>query len=237
MKSLDAERYSRQLLLWGEKGQEAIAAGSVLVAGVGGLGGTVAQLLARTGVGTLVIIDAGTVDLPDLNRQTLFDECDLGRKKIAVASEKIRRINSGIKIIPLDIRIDRSFTLPPEISVIAECLDSFTSRFDLYRAAPPDTLYVHGGIFRDQGQVVSLRKGTSQPLDSIFAGCGDPVTPIPVAGPTPAVVAGIMSGEIIDALLGQPKLLDRLLVVDLYAHSLSVIDVSVSETATGGTEK
>jgi len=62
----DAERYSRQLLFWGEKTQHLIGKGVLLVAGVGGLGATVSQILARAGVARLHLVDDGVVAGSDL---------------------------------------------------------------------------------------------------------------------------------------------------------------------------
>ena len=80
-------RFSRQLLVWGDEKQNRIAESTLLVAGLGGLGATVSQILARSGVAALHLVDEGTVALSDLHRQSLYGECDIGRKKVLVAEE------------------------------------------------------------------------------------------------------------------------------------------------------
>jgi molybdopterin/thiamine biosynthesis adenylyltransferase len=62
----DAQRYSRLLLFWGEQTQARIGEGVLLIAGVGGLGATVSQILARAGVGRLHLVDDGVVAGSDL---------------------------------------------------------------------------------------------------------------------------------------------------------------------------
>ena len=76
----ELEKYSRQILIdkVGIKGQEEIKASSVLLIGCGGLGTSAAQYLVMAGVGKIKIIDFDSVELSNLNRQTLLLEEDIG---------------------------------------------------------------------------------------------------------------------------------------------------------------
>lgn len=69
---LELERYARQLKLLGESGQQALKEATVMVAGIGGLGGTAALYLAAAGVGKLILAHEGIILAPDLNRQILW---------------------------------------------------------------------------------------------------------------------------------------------------------------------
>ncbi|MBU2824449.1 molybdopterin-synthase adenylyltransferase MoeB, partial [Acidithiobacillus ferrooxidans] len=73
-------RYARQILLpeIDIAGQQALAAGRVLIIGMGGLGCPAAQYLAAAGVGNLTVCDGDQVDLSNLQRQILYGEADLG---------------------------------------------------------------------------------------------------------------------------------------------------------------
>lgn len=221
----EAERYSRQVLCWGQERQRALEGATVLVAGVGGLGATVSQLLARAGVGRLILVDDGVAAWPDLNRQTLYGEKDVGKKKVQVARERLAAINSAIEIVILDTRIDSDFTVPPGVDAVADCLDNFAGRFALHRATPAGVPFVHGGVQGDQGQVLTLVPGESQPLDLLFAGCRQPEGPIPVSPDGPLIIAGLMANELFHLLQGEPRLRDRMLVVDLATLSLQFLDV------------
>lgn len=219
------ERYARQLSCWGEQQQQRLAEAVVLVAGLGGLGATVSQLLARAGVGKLYLVDDGTVDWPDLNRQLLYCEEDVGSSKLMLASDRLVRINSNVNIIPLPGRIGENFSLPEDVSLVADCLDNYASRFQLEAALPDGGYLVHAGLAGEQGQVLTLRKGVSQPLQEIFAGAQQPEGEIPVSGPTAVVVAGLMSNELFATLMGQPKLLDRCLIVGLGDLHFAFLDI------------
>ncbi|GFO67926.1 thiazole biosynthesis protein ThiF [Geomonas limicola] len=225
MQNLDTERYARQLPLWGEAGQERLARAAVLVAGVGGLGATLSQILVRAGVGQLYLVDQGTVALSDLQRQSLYAECDLGRVKVEVARERLLAIDSSVTIEIDPGWIEDGFQAPGGIVAAVDCLDNFASRFALYRALPARCYFLHGGVEGGQGQLLTLLTGSSQPFEEICAGCRQPVGAIPVAPESVFVLAGLMAGELFRCLAGNPRLLDRFLVVDLAALTLSFLDV------------
>lgn len=221
----ETERYSRQILCWGEEKQRALKRATVLVAGVGGLGATVGQLLARAGVGRLVLVDDGVVAWSDLNRQTLYTEKDVGKKKVLVARERLGAINAATELVTLDARIDEAFTVPVNTDAVADCLDNFASRFALHRGTPAGVPFVHGGIQGEHGQVLTLIPGESQSIDCLFAGCRQPEGPIPVSPDGPLIIAGLMANELFHVLWGEPRLRDRFLVVDLATLSLQFLDV------------
>ena len=220
-----AGRYQRQVLHWGTEKQRQLEKSAVLVAGLGGLGATVSQLLARAGIGTLYLVDDGRVDWPDLNRQLLYTEADIGRTKLAIAGQRLRQINSSLRLELMHGRIGPGFELPAGISCVADCLDNYASRFDLEASLPDGTFLVHGGIAGEQGQVMTLRKGRSQQLAEIFCGVSQPVDDIPVTGDGVVVIAGLMTRELFRVIFGESLLLDRCLVVGLGDLHFSFLDV------------
>jgi molybdopterin-synthase adenylyltransferase len=222
---LTEERYARQVLHWGEENQQRIAAAAVLVAGVGGLGATVSQLLVRAGVGKLYLVDDGIVDWPDLNRQLLYTEEDIGRGKVHLATERLSTINSTTEISPIDGRIDEHFVMPAGLNAVADCLDNYSSRFLLDQLTPEGVFLVHGGLEGDHGQVMTLQSGRSQPMAEIFAGACQPEGSIPVTPDNVVIVAGLMVNELFAILFGQPKLLNRCLVLSLADYHMAFLDV------------
>ena len=223
--NLTSERYARQVLHWGDKNQQRLAQATVLIAGVGGLGATVSQLLVRAGVGRLYLVDDGIVDWPDLNRQVLYGEEDIGRAKLPLAAERLRTINSATEIALIEGRIDENFIMPAELDAVADCLDNYQSRFQLDEITPAGVFLVHGGLHGDNGQVLTLQSGFSQPLAKIFAGACQPKGDIPVTPEGVVIIAGLMANELFATLFGQPKLLNRCLVVSLADFHMSFLDI------------
>src|SRR5512147_1279789 len=104
----ERERYKRQLMLFGDEGQERLKKAHIFIAGAGGLGSPIAYYLAVAGVGTITIADMDVVDLSNLNRQILHADRDIGRKKTASAKEKLAAANPDIIINAIDVRIDET---------------------------------------------------------------------------------------------------------------------------------
>ncbi|MEA3363623.1 MAG: HesA/MoeB/ThiF family protein, partial [Thermodesulfobacteriota bacterium] len=216
---------NRQILHWGQERQQQLEDATVLIAGVGGLGATVSQLLTRAGVGKLYLVDDGKVDWPDLNRQLLYNETDIGQPKLEIAKQQLHQINGSVKIELLPQHIDRSFQIPADVSIIADCLDNYSSRFDLEAGLTPGLFLIHGGIEGDQGQVLTLQKGNSQSLADIFTGAQQPKGEIPVTGAGATLLAGFMVNELFNTIFGKPQLLNRFLIVGLSDLHLSFLEV------------
>ncbi len=219
------DRYNRQVLHWGEERQKLLETATVLVAGVGGLGATVSQLLTRAGIGKLYLVDDGLINWPDLNRQLLYNETDIGLPKLAIAKQRLQQINSNVKIELLQQRIDHTFQIPPDVSIIADCLDNYSSRFDLETGLAAGSFLIHGGIEGDQGQVLTLQKGKSQSLADIFTGTRQPQGEIPVTGAGATILAGFMVNELFNTIFGQPQLLNRFLIIGLSDLHLTFLEV------------
>lgn len=225
MSMAQADRYARQVLHWGHDKQKVIEQSSLLIAGVGGLGATVSQLLVRAGIGRLCLVDDGCIDWPDLNRQTLYGEKDVGRAKLPLARERLKLINASTEIVEVPGRIDDAFRVPSGVDGVADCLDNYRSRFALYHALRQDTYFVHGGLNGDNGQVLTLLAGRSRPFDEIFAGALQPWGSIPVTPDSVVVIAGLMVNELFSVLWKTPKLLDRCLVVSLADFNMAFLDI------------
>ena len=130
----------RTELLLGAETMQRLRDACVLVVGVGGVGGYAAEMLVRSGIGHLVIVDSDLVGETNLNRQLLALCSTLGRSKCAVLQERLLDINPGLDIrviedyihednvaalldpIPADVVIDAIDTLSPKIALIQYCL-------------------------------------------------------------------------------------------------------------------
>lgn len=125
-KKKEAERYSRQIAMFGKEGQERIGQVSVVIVGVGGVGSHVVQQLAYAGVRSYFLIDMDRVDRSNLNRFVIGSESDLGRLKAEVAADFIRRIqpNASISIVPDSVLSAAAFDAVSKAAVVFGCVDN-----------------------------------------------------------------------------------------------------------------
>ena len=137
MNDFEREKYSRQILLFGEEGQEKLKNAKVLVAGAGGLGSPISTYLAIAGVGKLILVDFDFVDPSNLNRQFLHHERDIGRDKIKSAAEKLLSMNPEIKVETIKEKItdENAGSVVPPCDLIIDALDNFDTRHVLNRLA------------------------------------------------------------------------------------------------------
>lgn len=127
-------RYIRQEIFReiGKKGQKRLQNSYVAIVGLGALGSVSAQLLARAGIGRLVLVDRDIVELSNLQRQSLFDESDIGNPKASAAKEKLNDINSEIKIdfFIEDLNYENiGKILNEKVDLILDCTDNLETRF------------------------------------------------------------------------------------------------------------
>ncbi len=131
---------SRTVSLIGNEGAAALACARVLVVGVGGVGGYTVEMLARSGVGHLTIVDADTVAESNLNRQLIAIRPTIGKSKVELFRERIKNINPECVVTAMetflepesvegivgeghfDMVIDAIDTVAPKVALIAWCM-------------------------------------------------------------------------------------------------------------------
>lgn len=97
---------SRTVQLLGEEKMGRLQQASVLVAGVGGVGGYAAEMLVRAGVGNLTIVDADSVSLSNINRQLIALHSTVGRDKVEVLASRLKAINPQLGLQTLKLFLD-----------------------------------------------------------------------------------------------------------------------------------
>ena len=127
------ERYSRQIVLKdiGILGQKKILSSKVLIVGSGGLGSPVAEFLSRAGIGSLGIVDDDKVSLSNLHRQSLYNTANIGKFKVKIAKDKIKKINPNTQVKIYKIRLN-SVNLNKIINdydYIVDGSDNFKTKF------------------------------------------------------------------------------------------------------------
>ena len=123
------ERYHRNFGVISPSEQVKLLQSKVAIIGAGGLGGTVLELLARMGIGELIIADKDIIGDSNLNRQILSTETNLGQSKTEVAVKRVKEINSSIEIIGHSVFInsDNVKKIINGAEIVVDALDNLPS--------------------------------------------------------------------------------------------------------------
>ena len=234
-----AGRYLRQVVYpgLGAAGQRRLAASSALVVGVGGLGCTVADLLARAGVGHLRLVDDDRVSLENLHRQVLFDEVDAaaGAAKVQAAARRLGRINGQVRLEAVSARFgpDNALELAGGMDVIVDGTDNFASRFVINDLAVQEGIpWVFAGVVGAEGQTMTVVPGRTPCLRCVFESppppCLDPsCRSAGVLGPAVAALAALEAMEALKILSGRPDSASRWLrKFDFWSGGFQQIDLA-----------
>jgi molybdopterin/thiamine biosynthesis adenylyltransferase len=238
----ELERYKRQMMLFGEEGQERLKKAHIFIAGAGGLGSPVSMYLAVAGVGTLTIVDMDVVAGSNLNRQILHYDRDIGRKKTVSAEEKLRELNPDIIIHAIDVKIDESNAkkLVLRADGIVDAMDNYPTRYLLNDVAIAQQIpFFHGGIRGFYGQATTIIPGTTPCLKCIFPKA-PPEEEFPVVGATAGIIGTVQSNDVIKYLTGIGDLLtNRLFIWDgMQSHAEELcVERNPSCEACGGIGK
>lgn len=221
----DLQRYARHLILpeVGEKGQQQLLKGRVLLVGAGGLGCPTALYLAAAGVGKIGLVDADIVDKSNLQRQVLFGESDLGRPKVEAARDRLRDINPGIEVhAHYELLTSHNvFAVMDGYDIVVNGCDNFPTRYLINDAAVMQKKpVVDGSIFRFEGQATVYAPGNGPCYRCLYP---EPPPPgeVPscaeggVLGVLPGIIGLMQATEVVKLLLGQgTSLVGRVMLYD-----------------------
>ena len=127
----------RTIQLLGEDKVKTFKDKVILVAGIGGVGGTALECLARSGFDHFILIDFDNVDESNLNRQILYTSKDIGKLKVDVAKERLLSINPNIQVETLAEKIDTGIleTLIEHVDFVVDAIDYVPGKLELYSYA------------------------------------------------------------------------------------------------------
>jgi len=232
------ERYHRNLGVISSSEQIKLLQSKVAIIGAGGLGGTVLELLARMGIGELLITDKDIIVDSNLNRQILSQENNLGQSKAEVALKRVKKINSSIEITEYSIFIDsdNAKKIIKGADVVVDALDNLPSRFVLQKTCQELKIpLVHGAIAGFNGQLITIFP-EDKGLELIYG----PARDLPEHGSevtlgapttTPAIIASLEAQEVIKILLKKENLFrNRLLYIDIENGSIEILKLVDSES-------
>ncbi len=162
--ALGGMRYTRQTMLSevGEDGQRRLAQSAALVVGAGGLGAPILLYLASAGVGHIGIVDGDSVSESNLNRQVLYTETDLGKRKAPTARERLRQLNGTLRIDAYDLYLSQSnaLAIATGYDLIIDACDNLPTRHLLDTASQQLGIpYLYGAVEGFVGQTALFAPG------------------------------------------------------------------------------
>ena len=234
----DDSRYwqimTRQMPIVDKKDQEKFKNARIAVIGCGGIGGQTIEMLARMGVGELVLVDEDSFDWTNLNRQSLSETGNIGLSKSEVAKEKVEKINPYVKVKSFKTRLDMSNVdkIIQDTDIVIDALDNVLTRVIVSRKASQYRIpFIHGAIHGTLGQITVFLSNTKsyeemfnlpslgkeldeeviEDLKNVTSG-----TP-PAIGPTPNLIGCIEAMEAYKIITGIGKVIvaPKILTFDL----------------------
>lgn len=221
----EASRYQRNLLLegFGPEGQLKLRGARVLVVGLGGLGSPAVLYLAAAGVGQIGLVDGDRVEISNLQRQILYGDEDVGRRKASSAAERIGRRYRNVRLTICEDRLTRrnAVEVLSPYDFIIEATDNFESKFLVNDACIQlGKPFSHAAASGYHGQTMTVIPGAGPCFRCIFG-------EVPAAdavrspeeegtlGTVPGLMGAIQATEAIKYLVGIGRLLvGRLLTWD-----------------------
>lgn len=239
----DQTRYSCQIALpdFNQAAQQKLYNAKVLIVGAGGLGCPAAQYLVSTGVGTIGLADYDTISIKNLHRQILYNPADEGKKKVAVAAERLQSQNPDVTIIAHDLAITAHniMDILSGYDMVVDCSDNFDTRYLLNDASVlSGKPLVYGAIYQYEGQVavwnITNADGTQSPnYRDLYPDVNSAAVPNCADGGVIPTIAGIIgcmqANEAIKYITGTGELLSgKLLMVDALTMQSRVIKLGTA---------
>ena len=230
-KGIYPHRYLRNREIISDQEQLKLAQSRVAVVGAGGLGGQVILLLARIGIGYLVVIDHDTFDETNLNRQALCSQDALVKSKSEEAVAVVGAINPGVETISYRLRIGSSNAQKILVGsdVVVDALDNIPDRLALEGEVKKlDVPLVHGAVAGFEGQIMTIFP-QDHGLGNLY-GKGGPVketkkSPESVFGVPaliPAVIGTFQVMEVLKIILNRGTIFRNMMVhMDLEAGRMN----------------
>lgn len=227
------ERYTRNMTSLSPADQQRLLDSTVCIAGVGGLGGHVAEILARIGVGRLRLVDGDRFEDSNLNRQRFADADSLGHPKAQTARERIAAINPAVEVAALAevLTAKNGADLLGKADIAVDCLDSLSARRALQTACRRKKIpMVSAAVAGMSGQLTVIfpeDKGLAALYGDLAAapdrGAETTLGNLPFAV---SLLASLECGETVKVLLGRTSTLHkRLLLFDLAEPLFEIIDL------------
>ena len=230
------QRYSRQILIKkiGIDGQKKLLQSKVAVVGCGGLGSTVVPMLAAAGIGELILFDNDTVSISNLNRQVMFKESDIDKKKSILTKDFVLNLNSQVTVKDYSQRItpNNYLDLLKDVDLVIDCTDGLTTKFFLNDCCLDIGIpLIHSAVTAFEVQLLFIKKAGNPCLRCYFEVLPRNVkscNQTGILGATCSIAGGLVATEAIKFLTGM-KNIRGLLKIDNEQNIYNLFNVPENE--------
>ena len=229
-------RYIRQEIFKeiGKKGQQKLRKSTVAVVGLGALGSVSANLLARAGIGKLILIDRDIVESSNLQRQNLFDESDIGKSKAICAKKNLSEINSDVNfdVFVDDLNyenINKILNFKNKIKLILDCTDNLETRFLLNDFCVKNKIsFIYSSAVGSKGYVFNIIHNKTPCLRCFLKEAAqlDTCETTGVLNTITGLISSIQINESIKIILNKKNIEKNLLFFDIWRNELLKIKVN-----------
>lgn len=221
------ERYIRNHPAISEAQQKILGSKTAAVIGCGGLGGHIADALARIGIGGLVLIDPDVFSESNLNRQLLSLSDNIGKSKAREAEKRVKEINPDINTVVIEEKLttENAQKFLGGCDIALDALDSIEGRFAAEDACEKLGIYfIHGAVAQWSYQASSVAPG-SRFLEKIYPKESKQAAPS-VLSFTVAAASAVQTAEAVKVLTSEGETLEgKLLIGNLLTNSVNVLEI------------
>ena len=223
-------RYSRQIAFQGigTDGQRRIQNAHICIVGLGALGTAAADRLCRAGVGTLRLIDNDSVELSNLQRQTIYSEADIGVAKLDAAARRLFEINAGVEIESFKCRLKTSnaYQLLGKCDTVLDCTDNIAARHVINDTCHALGIpWIHGAAAGSSGVVFSVVPDGAcfrclYPHDNVN---GETADTLGMLGTLTGIIGTLQANEAMKLIVGAKP--SDLLMLDIWNNTCETIKI------------
>lgn len=233
--------FSRQLILndFNDKNFKFIQSQNIVIVGIGGIGCPVAQYLVSSGIKNLTLIDNDIVQLSNLNRQILFNQKDIGKKKVDIAKKKLNYINpkAKIKIFSKLINNKNISQKLLNASLVIDATDNWKTMSTINEYCTKNSVpLISCSVAGYDGQIIFFKnkKNKHLCLNCIYTNQNEPDLPrcdtVGVLG-IAAGITGLIAAQLtINYFTNNPKNLEKLIMINSKSMKIEYIKIKKNDS-------
>lgn len=196
---------------------------TILVVGVGGLGGFVVDEIVRLGIGEIILIDQDTFSQSNINRQLLANVTTIGKSKVQEYAKWIANLSACQVKIHQEFLTKDNLNYLDGVDIVIDCVDNVATKLLLAKACQQKRIVlIHGGIEGLQGQVMictpdkdALGKMMKNSQETTHSTCSYAV----------ATIAAMQVNLAMKVLQGNHELDNKLIIVDLQSMGIEIVNI------------